>query len=186
MKITTIAEHSVCLDELRSPANILDLGCRGFDFTNYFDKRGDFVIPVDIDLLPNTRPYVRVAISNYIGTCGIKRSKDAQAMAMSRIITDEVVNCTTLEALSKDAGISYWDLIKCDIEGSEYEVIMSLTKAPSKQWSFETHLHTGAYGMAEVKLMEEKLKSLGYAPVKHELTKAHGLPENYWDSLWVR
>lgn len=186
MKVTHIAEHAVCLDELRKPANILDLGCRDFQFCAYFDKRGDFVIPVDIDpKLEGDRQYLNMAITDYTGVCGIKRSSDAQATKMTRILGDEMVNCTTLEGLSEQMKVPYWDLIKIDVEGSEYEIIMSLTKAPAKQISCEFHLHTGAYTQTEVGKMVAKLHLLGYKTVTHELTRQHGLPPNYWSSLWI-
>jgi len=76
-------------------------------------------------------------------------------------------------------------VIKIDIEGSEYEVIMSLEKAPAKQLSIEFHLHTGVYGHYEMTMMEDKLKALGYYPAQHERTSEHGAGFNYWDSLWI-
>lgn len=186
IKVTTIAEHAVCLDELRKPANILDLGCRDFQFTTYFDKRGDFVIPVDIDpKLEGDRQYLNMAITDYTGLCGIKRTSDAQATKMSRVIGEETVQCTTLEKLMENVNIPYFDLIKSDIESAEYEVIMSLTRPPSKQISIEFHLHTGGYSKSEVSIMVAKLHSLGYKTITHELTQAHGMGWNFWSSLFM-
>lgn len=187
MKVTHIAEHAVCLDELRKPANILDLGARGFEFCNYFDKRGDFVIPVDIDPgLTGDRPYLCRAITNYNGTCGIRRKADAQATSISSVLGAEIVNCGTLQVLMDEFQIPYFDLIKSDIEGSEMEMIRSLTRAPAKQLSIEFHLHTGAYSQGDVALMVAKLHSLGYKTVTHELTSQHGAGMNYWSSLFIR
>lgn len=187
MKITIVHEHSVALDLLRKEgSNILDLGCRTCEFTKYFDALGHFVVPVDIDsTILTDRPYLNMAVTNYKGTCGIRRSQDAQATKMSRVLTDELVNCTTIEGISDSFKIPYWDLIKIDVEGAEYEIIMGLTKAPAKQISWEAHLHTGAYSMQEGRQMELKLLSLGYKAIKHELTEAHGAGKNYWDSLFI-
>lgn len=186
MKVTYIAEHAVCLDELRKPANILDLGCRDFQFCTYFDKRGDFVVPVDIDpKLEGDRQYLNMAITDYTGVCGIKRSSDAQATRMSLVLGDEMVNCTTLEAMMANLNIPYFDLIKSDIEGAEYEMIMSLSKAPAKFLSVEFHCHTGAYTQTEVGKMVAKLHLLGYKTVTHELTSQHGAGVNYWSSLFM-
>lgn len=189
--ISIIAEHAVDIDLLRKPANVLDLGCRGFAFTQYFDERGDFVIPVDCDFLKDERPYLRFAVTNYNGVANIKRTTDPQGTSISKIITGEQVEAITLDRLakvvSKGTGIEikFWDLIKIDVEGSEYEIIMSLTEAPAKQLSIEFHLHTGVYGMAQVRLMEIKLRALGYEPVKHFLTEQHGAGKNFWSSLFV-
>lgn len=187
--ISVIHEHSVDLDILRKGANILDLGARGMSFTKYFDERGDYVVPVDMDLLKDetyVRPYVRLAVTNYNGTVNIKRTGDKQATAISKIITNgEWVNCVTLEKLSADSKVSFWDLIKMDIEGSELEVIMSLTKAPAKQLSIEFHLHTGVYNILDMRRMELKLKDLGYKTAKHEMTNQHSAGFNFWDSLYI-
>lgn len=184
--VTVIAEHSVAMGLLRKPANIMDIGCLGFAFTEYFDKRGDFVVPIDIENFDSVRPYVRVAVAGYDGQCGIVRTSDKQATRKSNLVlNNESVSCYKLETLMKWSCVDYFDLIKMDCEGAEYEIIMSLTKAPAKQLSIEFHLHTGIYGMPEVKEMEDKLKSLGYRPLVHELTRQHGLPPNYWSSLWI-
>jgi hypothetical protein len=183
--ITFVHEHSVDLDLLRKPANILDLGCRGFEFTTYFDQRGDYVIPVDMDYLKTERPYLRFAVTNYNGTANIKRTSDPQATSIGKIIGGEQVEAITLQKLLQVTEVPFYDLIKMDIESAEYEVIMSLEEPPARQLSIEFHLHTGVYGMPHVRLMEAKLKMLGYKPVSHELTEAHGAGKNYWDSLFI-
>lgn len=183
--ITVIAEHSVDLTILRKPANILDLGCRGFHFTEYFDKRGDFVIPIDMDILKSDRAYMRFAVTNYNGTANIHRNNDPQATRISPIHTGEEVAAVTLERLSEYCKVPYWDLIKMDIEGAEHEVILSLTKAPAKQLSIEYHLHTGAYSPFQMSLMDIKLRAIGYKAVSHNLTEQHGAGKNFWDSLWI-
>jgi len=182
-----IAEHYVQLDKLRSPANILDLGCRGFEFTNYFDQRGDYVLPVDMDdRLLKDRKYLTLAISDYNGVTGIRRTNDPQATSMKIDTHGEVVNVATLEALSAEVKVPYWDLIKIDVEGSEYQIIMSLKEALAQQISVEFHLHTGIYTQYHVDQMVNKLLSLGYKIVVHELTNQHGAGFNYWSSLFIR
>jgi hypothetical protein len=181
--IEVIAEHSVdiALLPIRG-ANILDAGCRGFQFTDYMRSQGHYVCAIDCDSLIDTRLYMILALSDYTGRAGVARLDDPQA---TRICPGEDVSCVTLEELSYWEGVECWDLIKMDIEGSEREVIMSMEKAWAKQLSIESHLHTGVYGIQQVKEMENKLTSLGYYPAKHEMTKQHGLGLNYWDSLWI-
>jgi hypothetical protein len=187
--ITVIAEHSVDLSLLSEKANILDLGCRGFLFTNELRRLGHNVEAVDIDDLFNPTGdnkwthYDQMAITGFDGVVGIERNNDPQATKIGH--GSEKVQCMTLATFSKFKNILFWDLIKIDIEGSEYEVIMSLTEPPAKQLSIEFHLHTGIYGDAQVKEMEDKLLSLGYFPAKHDKYPAHGLSPNYWDSLFI-
>lgn len=196
MHIITVAEHSFCPDLINKDSSILDIGCRGFMFSNYFKKIGGTVYPVDIAelalssheceniLSPEiTIGYYQCGITDYNGTCMFTTPQDPQATSLVRQSGN--VPCYTLEEFSRLMDIPFWDLIKIDIEGSEYEVIMSLTKAPAKQLSIEFHLHTGIYDMAKMKDMEEKLLLLGYEIVQHELTEAHGAGFNYWDSLFI-
>lgn len=181
MRIVTIAEHSVDMDLLPKKSKIADLGCRGFIFTNEMRRLGHEVYPIDCDELEGE--YIPLAISNFNGHVGLEKFRDPNA---TRILKGgNKVACMTLEMFSKVTGVEFWDLIKIDIEGSEYEVIMSLDKAPARQISIEYHLHTGVYGESEMLLMENKLIYLGYFPVQHDKTKQHGLPYNYWDSLWI-
>lgn len=182
MRIEIIAEHSVDLDLLPDKANILDAGCRGMLFTNEMRRRGHNVIALDCDNLGDHFVYRRLAISDHNMRVGIKRSNDIQA---TMICAGDEVECTTIQKLCIDVQIYYWDLIKLDIEGSEYEVIMSMDRPYAKQLSIEFHLHTGIYKENEILLMENKLSWLGYFPVKHDKTQQHGMGYNYWDSLWI-
>jgi FkbM family methyltransferase len=177
--IYTIAEHSVDFDLLRENSNILDLGCRGFEFASHFIKKHNVIC---FDIGDFEGEYIRAAITDRIGECGIIQSTDLQAW---RIGPGNDIACMTIESILKEADFEIFDLIKIDIEGSEYEVIMSLTKAPATQLSIEFHLHTGIYGMSEMDEMVEKLESLGYQAAKHELTTEHGAGYNYWDSLFI-
>jgi len=180
--ITTIAEHACDLDLLPPKANILDLGCRNFLFCNEMERLGHKVFPVDIDKLDTDKPYYQVAITDYDGKCGIHHDRDPQA---TRIKPGEEIPCYKLETFMAACGVDMFDLIKIDIEGAEYPVIMSLKKAPARMLSIEFHLHTGIYTQNEMKLMEAKLRELGYEFARHELTAQHGAGYSYWDSLFI-
>lgn len=199
--ITVIAEHSVDLSLLPEKANILDLGCRNFLFAMELTRQGHWVRTVDPDsavlgghIVAYTsypqmiHSHFRVAITNENGLCRVNYSKDPQATTVTKAMIPLAgfdVQMYTLKSFSEMVGVTFWDLIKFDIEGSEYEVITSLTEPPAKQLSIEFHLHTKIYGDAQVKEMEDKLLSLGYFPVKHDKTSQHGLGLNYWDSCWI-
>jgi len=191
--IDIIHEHSVETSLLPERAKILDIGCRGFLFSDKMEKEGHIVWPIDIDYL-GIRKYVRAAVSDYDGIAEIVRNSDPQATCIRKAGIHEkftsdnfsdFVYCYTLKTISEAVGIPFWDLIKIDVEGSEYEIIMSLEKAPAKQLSIEFHLHTGKYGQHEMDLMVDKLKALGYRAAKHELTNEHGAGFNHWDSLFI-
>jgi hypothetical protein len=187
MTLNTVAEHTYAPALLQQKSNILDLGCRGMQFTNHFRQFGHVVYPVDVDLLEGLVPqrdYIRCAITGEVlGRVGIARKPgDPQA---TKVVAGDDIFTHTVESFSALIDVPFWDLIKIDIEGSELDVIRSLRKPPARQLSIEFHLHTGVYGLREMITMEKQLDALGYKAIKHEKYKAHGCSENYWDSLFV-
>lgn len=187
-QIEIIAEHSLIKSLLSTRGFIMDVGCRGFQFRDAMKAMGHKVYAIDCDKLDDPlNEYYRFALSDHTGFEFIHRSDDPQATKVKKVGTDEKIECMTIESFSKIRGPLHaiWDLIKLDIEGSEYEVIMSLTKAPAKQLSIEFHLHTGVYGSYEMVMMEDKLKALGYEFVQHDYTEQYGAGFNYWNSLFV-
>jgi FkbM family methyltransferase len=190
MNIEVIAEHRVDTSMLPREAKILDLGCRNFLFANEMKRRGYNVTCVDCDpLIYDAKNwFYNVAITNYNGWAKIERSLDPQATKINPRndgAPHDAVPAMTLEAFSRMVHIDLWDFIKTDVEGSELQIISSLKKAPSKQIEIEFHRHTGAYGDGEINEMVLALESLGYITVSHEKTSQHGLPPNYWSSLFI-
>jgi len=178
-----IAEHSVDLDLLPERANILDIGCRGFGFTDKMRELGHNVYPVDIDLfLGQEENYDRCAITGETGWVGVEKNADPQA---TRIKLGNEVRSYTIASYSEKTIKGLWDLIKMDVEGSEYEIIMTLEKPPARQLSIEFHLHTGIYKLFEMNMMENKLRALGYKFTQHYYETRHGAGFNYWDSLFI-
>lgn len=209
MKIERVAEHSYSPEFMPSASKVLDLGCRGFLFSNHFAqlKHQVFCVDVDEDVLAGqyvecstTNPdfkyvymneyivkYKTVAIAEYDGYGSILKTKDPQATRFisSMVEKSNVVDCMRLETLSKLAKVAFWDLIKIDVEGSEKQIIMSLTEPPAKQLSIEFHLHTGIYTKHDVDIMYNKLNHIGYIAISHKMTREHGCGLNFWDSLFV-
>lgn len=185
MNIQIVHEHSVDLDLLPKKATILDLGCRGMEFTNHFLRLGHKVFPLDIDDF-QPKDYEQCAITDYTGFCGITRSNDMQATKIGPInhFTAEQVPCYTLEEFMRTRGINFFDLIKMDVEGAEEEIVFSLKKAPSKQMSIEFHMHCGQ-SVAVVEAIKFHLEILGYETILHEMTEQHGAGKNYWSSLFI-
>lgn len=174
-----IAEHSV--GTLSEGANVLDLGCRGFLFTKALRELGHHVFSVDLDELHEGIAYYQCAVSNYDGRAGIIHTNDPQG---TRIGGGDTVPCYTLETLTKQfIGEKIWDLVKMDIEGAEYQVILSMERPLAKQLSIEFHCHVGTTER-QMREMENKLKNLGYKALSHKQTQQHGAGWNFWDSLF--
>jgi len=178
--IEVIHEHSVDMSLLPAKATILDLGCRGFAFTNHFRELGHTVHAVDIDDLQHG-DYDQCAITNYNGMCGIIHTGDPQG---TKIGPGDSIRCYTLEDYMKLKGVEFWDLIKADIEGGEFEMVMSLSKAPTRQISMEFHGHCGQTN-EEIMAIVDRLGKLGYTPIQHDCNARHGAGFNYWDSLFI-
>ena len=180
--IQVIAEHSVDIGLLMAiPANILDIGCRGFEFSKMFGKRnneGFNVYCIDIDELEGD--YFRLAISNKDGMTGINHTNDPQA---KHIIEGSEIPMMTISTFSKMVGVKEWDLIKIDIEGEEYNVLRDAKHPLAKQVSVEFHAHIG---QTKQELDELLLYLSNHYTIHNQVWESrHGAGYNYWDILLV-
>jgi hypothetical protein len=85
-------------------------------------------------------------------------------------------------------GVSFWEVVKLDCEGAEYEILRNWPGPIARQITIEFHDFLGgappgvaSAGHAEI------LAHLGqwYDVAQHEWTTQHGAGWNYWDSLFV-
>lgn len=191
MNLQTIAEHSIDLD-LISGGICIDAGCRGFTFSGYMRDTGCKVLAFDMEDMQATDgvDFHKYAISDFNGYGHFIDTKDQQAKYLVRHYEGQpsrpvgVLRLIDVYAMAGDAII---DILKIDIEGSEYFVLSDPNFQPiPKQISVEFHMHCHRtlHEQYYEKCMENLLK--WYEPVKHELTQAHGAGLNYWDSLFIR
>lgn len=189
--ITVIAEHSVNLELLPMHAKILDLGCRGFDFTDQLRALGHTVYPVDIDDLQTRKSYHRIAISYKNGFCRVQTfANDPQS---TRILPDshenatgELVEMMTISEFSKRKNVDNWDLIKIDIEGEEYKILEGAQHPMATQISIEFHEHTDRkIGKERIDDLLERLSKF-YVIYNQNWEARHGAGFNYWDILLIK
>lgn len=191
MNIQTIAEHSVDLD-LLSGGICIDAGCRGFQFSEAMRDLGLFVFACDIeDIKPPEGDgifFYKAAITTETGVTHYVDTKDQQAKYVSSTgIPVRSISLNDLYNVVKTTDINHIDVLKLDIEGSEYRILADPNFQPlPRQISIEFHLHChrALHEQYYDKCIENLLKH--YEPVKHEMTQAHGAGENYWDSLFIR
>jgi FkbM family methyltransferase len=203
--IQTIAEHSVDLSLLRRDSNVMDCGCRNFQFAKAIGEYVDYVICIDAD--PEVRqlnpaPHRFGFLNRAITTDKFEEKSDAFATKLlikhgngtGSYIDDgrprpdsysEIPVLTTRidELHHKDTIVRLWDLIKLDIEGAEIDVLLSLQGPISRQLSVEFHLHTGT-PEAKVKQVFAHLGQW-YDMVHCDYSDKHGCGINYWDVLFI-
>jgi len=186
MNIQTIHEHSIDLDLLTGGVCI-DAGCRGFQFSEAMRDLGCKVIAFDLEDMkaPEGICFYKSAITTRNGLVHYVDTKDQQAKHLADL--GIAVDAVCLNNVYEMNGLYSVDVLKLDIEGSEYEVLSDPNFQPiPKQISVEFHMHAHLqlHDQYYDKCMENLLK--WYEPVQHELTQAHGAGWNYWNSLFIR
>lgn len=140
---------------------VIDAGCRGFEFSRDALIRDQYVFAMDIEHLPipdfsyvstNGRLFFsKLALSAQPGETEaylfgngtgnfVKGINEKPGDLPDRPLKIETVQCITLEDIYADIGTNI-DLLKMDIEGSEYEIMLNMDPIP-KQISVEFHEHT--------------------------------------------
>lgn len=202
----TILEHTIEETIINKNGWILDLGCVNFEFSTEMKKYCNNVICVDpnpnIKNIPDGVFYENVAITcnPTIDEMPYYIYNDINGYSLMNPQNDichlqrvERVKVTTIEKLMKKYGISKFELIKFDIEGSEYSILENIDWKISKQYSIEFHdfrnmnPHTPNNEIYYTNLLNKIEKD--FVVVKHNATHhpgfSYGMGYNYWDSLFV-
>lgn len=185
--IKVIAEHSVDVD-LLTGGTCIDVGCRGFAFSEAMRDLGCYAVGFDLEGLtpPKGVRYFKMAVSDYTGFGTYKDTADQQAKHLSgKGHPVSVMSMNDVYGHLVEYGS--FDIVKLDCEGSEYKILSDPNFQPIPlQFSIEFHMHAhrALHDRYYDKCMENLLKY--YEPVQHELTQAHGAGWNYWDSLFIR
>lgn len=189
--IKVIAEHSIDLD-LLSGGICIDAGCRGFQFSEAMRDLGLKVLAFDLEDMeaPNGIEFHKFAIDDFNGYGHFIDTKDLQAKYLVKHYSGQAgrpIGVLRLMDVYEMAGSGSIDILKLDVESSEYYVLSDPNFEPiPKQISVEFHMHAhrALHDHYYDKCMQNLLK--WYEPVKHDLTQAHGAGNNYWDSLFLR
>lgn len=197
-KLKEIFEHTVDVGMLTPESIVYDLGSRSYGFAKgvkqfvgqvyCVDPDRDVLPPPEDEAIylihaavcpPSMRDIAGVLVKwgngtgNYILQRGMEPNKNSVLQYCDMLTLDELTVTRTMP-----------DVIKFDIEGMEIPVLSELAAPPAKQLTIEFHMHTGTT-FETVQKVVKHLEGLGYETVQHEMTKRHGLPVNFWDSLFV-
>jgi hypothetical protein len=177
--IKSICGHSVNINLLNPGSNILDLGCRGFEFTNYFKKKHN-VYSVDFGDLKGD--YFQQAISYKKSKYSIGNKNDLQA---SCLIDGDEIEAISIQEFSESIGIKKWDLVKMNIEGSEYEIMKNLSHPYCEQICVSFHAHCGYQTKEQIDELLEWLHQ--WYDIYNEIWESRYCAGfNYWDILLIR
>lgn len=207
MNLVCIAEHTIDVDLLTPGGWVLDAGCRNFHFAHHLAERGCRVLAIDADPtveVPETieigtdkvvtklnKPtYLNRAIAAENGMRSLVMSQDPQARYLSPVgfsaVGGHKIKAMTVEMLMNlvDSPPWQWDVIKLDVEGSEYDILQAWPGPITKQISIEFHEHVCP---RPPEVYEAIFKHLGqwYDVIQHVKDARYTCPENYWDSLLV-
>jgi FkbM family methyltransferase len=111
----------------------------------------------------------QVAVSNQVGEAQLKLSKEdlnhSLIMAIEPTGQNEKVQTTTLEHIFEKNRIERCDLLKLDCEGSEYDILGTVSKPLFSRIGhifLEYHDWNRAQGRAKSQDLQNYLKSVGY------------------------
>jgi FkbM family methyltransferase len=194
--VRTVREHSID-ESLLTGGAVLDGGCRDFQFAEWFADRGHPVVAIDPDptinpkesTLMDRKPmchFLRVALvgPNHGKQGYLNMDRDPQSRHLAAKGTP-VECCTILELMEKlNIQKTQWDVVKLDIEGSEYDVLANWPGPIAKQLSVEFHEHCHPKGDGVIRQIEQHLGQW-YQLVQHHKEDRHCAGFNYWDSLFV-
>jgi hypothetical protein len=196
MNLLTLASHTIDLDVLPAEPIVLDAGCRGFDFTLEILRWAyASVVAMDLDAsLAGGAPGGVLFVAKALVGDGSKSSPYADFSTgeanflcerVPHYATERSVECVSITELMRELSIAHWDLVKLDIESSEFAVLENWPGPIATQISVEFHDWTDRERWNDAyyeRLFSGPLKD--YDVLSHELTTVGPGPAwGHWDSV---
>lgn len=140
----TIDGHTID-ERLLTEGAVIDIGCRGFVFADYFKPRHN-VYCIDPDKLqaPQGVFYDQCAITGYEGeTVYYKLGEAGYTKDIKEFNPDEstTVRAMQLQTFINKRRIMHIDILKLDCEGAEYTILTDKFCNHAKQITVEFHEH---------------------------------------------
>jgi hypothetical protein len=186
--VLVIDNHSVRTDLLvKGP--VLDAGSRGLAFSRWFAARGHKVVALDAGEDEkadgvSTHKMALVHSKWAGGNVALAQTSDLNARYIEGQSSEGVYGIS-IPVLMHDYGIVKWDVIKLNIEGSEYDILDEIDGPISRQIVFGMHEHTqAARGRAECDRIIDKLRQW-YTIHNQVWERRYGCIESYWDVLCI-
>jgi FkbM family methyltransferase len=206
VNLKTIAGHTIDTDLLNGPLPfVLDVGCRGFDFTQGILELNPHANIIALDPDPVIED-PRLARVHYVRKALVHDDRKEYGYASystgeGNFLTNQKsyydakmirVPCTNIVEVMAEQNITHWDLVKLDCEGSEFDILTHWPGPIATQISVEFHDgHPDEYSSTRESYRKyyeelwERLRPYGYQVVQHELFK-QGNWYGHWDTLLCR
>jgi len=176
--IEIIDNHSVRTD-LLTGGPVLDAGCRGNRFGDWFRERGHDTW--GLDPAPDSDAEHKYALVEPSQGWQVRlvMTKDKEARHVGPV--GILVNSFSIG----EFPIKLWDVVKLNIEGSEYGVLAQWPGPIARQIVCSFHEHT-PQGQGEEKIAEIiKHMEQWYTVLQHTKEPRYGCHKNYWDTLMI-
>lgn len=196
MEFKTIGGHTFC-ESLLIDGVIIDVGCRGFEFSNYFTENEVYCIDPDPKVfiddngcsnVVSNQTFMNVAISDKAGDAEYYENGEATCLKQLHHYQDHRIKpckTITMDDLYKITGENV-DILKLDCEGAEYIILGETFKPIPKQISVEFHNHcVPEIHMANYQAIVERL-SEHYTMHNSVWEQRHGCGYNFWDTLFIK
>ena len=185
--LSVVDNHSLAPSLLRG-GWCLDAGSRGLRLAKWLVVQGCKVIALDPGeddaaegVIAHKAALVHSALSGRNVTLMEMDDKEARYISPQ----GGSVYGISIPVLMHDYKIDKWDLIKLNIEGSEYDILDEIGGPISKQIVFSFHEHTDrARGRAECDRIIDKLRQW-YDIHNQVWEQRYSCRENYWDILAI-
>lgn len=203
--VETVEDHAFLAPGLRHDSIVLDLGANRGDFSAAIARRFAcqcFAFEPNPDCfasIPESDAVRKwcVAVSGERGPRSFALSSNPQASRLSGEVGPSVtVESVMLEEFAREHAIREIALIKMDVEGSEIEIIDSLSDAFLSrvgQFTIEFHETMGYVSLADVERVLRRMERLGFVPVRFSRSYGNTLlvnrarvPLNDWDIFLLR
>lgn len=190
MNIESIDNHSIAVDLLKG-GPVLDAGCRGLRLVKWFADRGHRVIGLDPapelehGYYPTFSIHKMALTAKVEGFVNLVLTDDLEARYVGNGPGIQVPSIT-LRELCDFHHISNWDVIKLNIEGSEYDILDAWPGPIANQIVFSFHEHTDRKrGKEECDRIIDKLRQ--WYDIHNQVWEPRYCTyANYWDVLAIR